>query len=290
MATNVTALVAQNFIPELWADLVQKATRKNLVMAQRVFDVSGFGPISAKGDTLHIPMLSNYSATAKTAGTELPSSATTESVVDLGINAHYGIRIPVEDIVKAQASYDLSRMYTEGIGYGLAKVLDTDLATLWSGLSQTLGAAATDTTLPVSDTLVAAAVRRLNSADAPSTDRSMVLDAYGLEDLQLVDKYTRYDALGTGKAINDGMPAQGRIYGLDVFMSNNIVTSSVVGGQISRGLVFHKEAFIYAQQMDKKMEVWRNAPQLADEIIGQTLYGVKEYRDAFGVSLSYGQS
>ena len=284
MAVNVTTLVAGVFNPELWIPLVQKATESNLVAANRFFDVSGFGEIKRKGDVIHVPKLSNYTAIDKTANTELPSSATTESEVTLTINKHKGIRIPVEDIEGAQSGYDLMSMYTEKIGYGLAKSLDTDLMSLYSGLSQTVGASsATDGNL--SDTQITRSMRFLDVAEAPMADRSMILSPYAIEQMRLLDKFTRYDAIGgDSNPITNGK--FGSIYGVPVYVTNQVQSTSVVGGQLDRNLVVHKEAFIYAKQKSASIEKWRNGPQLADELIGQCLYGVAEYRDTFGVVLT----
>lgn len=293
MSLNVGTVTIPTYIPELWSDLVQKATENNLVASKRFMDVSGYGEIKSKGDILHVPILSNYNATSKVTNTELPLSANTESEVQLSIDTHKGIRIAVEDIAKVQSAYDMMALYTNKIGFGLAKALDTSLLSLYSGLAQTVGATAS-TDGGISDTNLVRAMRFLDLADAPQDGRSVIIDPYGIEDLRLIDKFTRYDSIAQegSNRVNNGIGANGlfgSVYGVPVYVTTNLQTTSVVGGTLSRGLVVHKEAFIHASQMNKKMENWRNAPQLADEIIGQMLYGVKEYRDAFGVAMSYPQ-
>lgn len=285
MATNITPLVAGVFIPELWLPLVQEARDANLVAAKRAYDISGFGDIRSKGDIVHVPKLSLYTASDKTSNTELPASATTESEFTLTVNKHKGVRITVEDIARAQSAYPLVELYSKRIGQALAKVLDTDILSLYSGLSQTVGATASSDG-GISDTNVLRAIRFLDGANAPQDNRSIIVESYGMEDLRLIDKFVRYDALGNGNIpIRDGMI--GKLYGIDVFASENVQTTSVVGGTLARGLVMHREAFAYATQVSPKIEQWRNAPQLADEVIGQELYGVAEYRDDHGVVLSY---
>lgn len=285
--TDITTLVAQNFIPELWLDLVQKAREKKLVAAKRVFDVSGFGDVKSMGDVLHVPKLSNYTAVDKTANTEVPQSATTESEFTLTINKHKAIRITVEDIAKAQSKYDLMALYTEKIGYGLALAIDSDILALYSGLSQTVGAtASTDANL--SYTNIVRANRMLDTAQAPQEDRSIIVDSYGMAQMRLITEFTRYDAAGQGGSANVFINgAIGTVLGIPVYQSENVQTTSVIAGSLSRGLVIQKEAFAYATQMSPKIEQWRNAPILANEIIGQELYGVAEYRDDHGVVLSY---
>lgn len=287
MATNVTTLVAGVYIPELWAREVQKAREKNLVAAKHFFDVSSFGEINKKGDILHVPKLSNYEAIDKVANTELPSSATTEAEVTLTIDNHKGIRIAVEDIAQAQSSQEMMALYTGKVGYGLAKATDSSILGLWSGLSQTVGATAS-TDAGIAYTNVVRASRFLDGADAPREDRVVIIDEYGLEDLRLITEFTRYDAAGQGGNNNAFISgAMGSIMGMPVYVTTNLGTTSVVGGTLSRGIIAHKEAFMYAMQKQKELEQWRNGPQLATELIGQTLYGVGEYRDDHGVVLSY---
>lgn len=287
---GITTLVAQNFIPELWLPLVQEAREDNLVAAKRVYDLSGFGDIRSKGDVIHVPKLSLYTASDKTADTELPESATTESEFTLTVDKHKGVRIPVEDISMAQSAYNLMELYSMRVGMALAKVLDTDILGLWSGLSQTVGATAS-TDGGISDTNIVRALRFLDAANAPMKDRSVIVDSYGVEDMRLIDKFVRYDAVGQSGDSNVILGgAFGTIYGVPVYVTENVQTTSVVGGTLSRGLVMHREGLSYAMQSSPKIENWRNAPKLRDEIIGQELYGVAEYRDDHAVVLSYPQA
>jgi hypothetical protein len=129
----------------------------------------------------------------------------------------------------------------------------------------------------------------LDAADCPQEGRALIVDAYGAEDLRQIDTFVRYDASGVAGNVSEGIfgKRQGSIFGMPVYISNNLGTTSVVGGTLVRGLMIHTEAFALAMQKNSKVETWRNAPQLADELIGQALYGVAEYRDTFGVVISY---
>jgi hypothetical protein len=125
---------------------------------------------------------------------------------------------------------------------------------------------------------------------APQEGRAIIIDPYGIEDMRAIDKFTRYDAVGQADNNNPIVSGLfGHIYGVPVYVTTNLQTTSVVGGTLSRGLVVHREAFAYAKQSDPGLEVWRNAPRLQDELIGQMLYGVKVYRANHGVVVSYAQ-
>jgi hypothetical protein len=83
---NTTAAVANNFIPELWSDEVIGAYKSNLVIANLVTKLSHKGK---KGDTIHIPVPSRGSASAKAAGSQVTLSAATNSVINISIDQHY---------------------------------------------------------------------------------------------------------------------------------------------------------------------------------------------------------
>src|SRR3990172_4577991 len=140
---NVTVTTAANFIPEIWAKDVKRATEANLVMMPRVNTMFS-SDIKTKGDTLHIPDLSNLTAGDKAASTDVTFEAVTEGKTDLSIDKHKYAAFKVEDIVKVQSAYDLMSLYTEKAGFALAKAMDTSLLSLYSGLSQSVGSAGRD--------------------------------------------------------------------------------------------------------------------------------------------------
>lgn len=65
MATNMDVLRGGVFISEVWADEIQHARDKNLIFANLVkrFDAD----VKQRGDVVHVPKLSNYTAIDKTA-------------------------------------------------------------------------------------------------------------------------------------------------------------------------------------------------------------------------------
>ncbi len=79
-SNQVTTTIAGNFIPELWSDEVIGAYKSNLVVANLVTKLNHKGK---KGDTIHIPVPSRGSASAKAANTQVTLSAATNSVVNV---------------------------------------------------------------------------------------------------------------------------------------------------------------------------------------------------------------
>lgn len=278
MATgNITVTTAANFIPEVWSKEVKRAVESNLTMAplvMRNFD----GDIARKGDTVHIVDISNLSTGDKAASTDVSFTTITEDKTSISINKHKYAAFKLEDIVAAQSNTNLLTEYSNKVGYALAKQVDTDLLALYVALSQSVGGSGT----AISDDNFLLAIKYLDLADAPETDRSGVFTAGAKAEFLNVDQFVRYDSTGIGGQQNPIIRGQfGELYGVKVFFSTNVTTTGSPAG--NHNLVFHKEAFALAMQKDIRIQSQYNLAALADEVVGDVLYGVSEYRDNFGV-------
>jgi hypothetical protein len=271
-SAHQTVTTGANFIPEIWSKEVQRATEANLVAAKLVkrFD----SEVSNKGDVLHIPKISNLTATAKSASTAVTFSSPTEDKVDLTVGSHYHIGFIIEDILDAQSAYRLAEEYKQKASYGLAKQVDTDILALYTGLSQSVGSAG----VPPTDGNVLRAIQYLDDADAPMTERSFVMAPSLKSTLLQIDRYVDTDFVGD-QPVKTGL--FGQRYGLNFHVSTNVPTSS--SNPIN--LIMHKEAFACAMQKNVTMKSDYIIEYLGQAYVFQVLYGVAEYRDAFGVQL-----
>lgn len=274
---NITTTTAANFIPEIWSPEVKRAVESNLTMAKLVLrDYEG--EIQSKGDTVHIADISNLSVGDKSASTNVNYETITEDKTDLTIDKHKYAAFKIEDIVAVQSQTNLLQEYSNKVGYALAKQIDTDLLGLYVALSQSVGADNTD----ITDDTFLSAIKYLDLADAPETDRSAVFTAGQKAAFLNVDQFVRYDATGIGGQQNPIIRGQfGELYGVRVFFTTNVTTTGSPAGD--HNLMFHKEAFALAMQRDIRMQSQYDIDALATKVVGDVLYGVKEYRDAFGV-------
>lgn len=265
-----TITTGANFIPEIWSQDTQVATESKLVMAKLVkrFDRD----ILRKGDTIHVPIISNLTAAAKSANTAVALSAPTESKVDISINKYYQISFLIEDILDAQSQYDLTAAYKDKVSYGLAKQVDTDVLGLYTGITQTTGTAGAT----VTDPNVLAAIKYLDDADAPFEDRAFVMRPAVKAALLGIDRYVSQDFVGD-------MPVKtglfGQRYGMPFYSSTN---TPVDGSGNGINLIFHKEVYACAMQKDIKVESGRILEHLGTLTVGSVLYGVANYRATFG--------
>lgn len=279
MAT-IQNTTADTFLPSIWSKEVTKSFENNRVMAKLVsrFDAE----VKEKGDSVIIPNLSSLTATYKVQGSSTVDQAVTETNTTISINKWAYARITLEDIVKVQSQYNLLGYYTEKIGQAIAEIQDDDIMALYTSFANTIGATSNNVGLAWS--FILGGIRVLDATNVPGTDRSLVVDAYGFEDLRAMDQFVRYDATGKAGKFEAGS-TEGRIFGVDVYMSNNLpVTTSLV-----TGLLFHKEAIALAEQKAIRTQSDYQARSLDTAVIGDILYGTIARRTGALVRMQYGQ-
>lgn len=280
--TSMTITTGANFIPEVWSAEVLRAVESNLVLAKQVKRYDG--DVKSFGDTIHVPNLSNLTANVKAAGELVTTQAVTEDKKDILIDKHYETSFYVEDILKVQSKYDLMSEYTSKAGYAIAKQVDTLLAGLYAGLSQSVG----DGSTKITDANIIAGIEKLDLAEAPETDRFFDIKANGKADLMAIDKFVL--RTGPGWSVDNSPILHGAkengfwgdIYGLKVFVSNNLVTAAGTPTVI-HNLMFQKEAFGLAMQQNPRTQTQYKQEYLANLVTVDTIFGLAEMRDTFAV-------
>ena len=301
LGTNqVTTTIAGNFIPELWSDEVIGAYKSNLVVANLVTRLNHKGK---KGDTIHIPVPSRGSASAKAANTQVTLSAATNAVVDVSIDKHYEYSKLIEDIAEVQSLASMRKFYTDDAGYALAKQVDTHLLNLSeSAQSGGAGGGTTDfsfggayigtgTTVwtgtneaDITDAGIRAFLLKLDNADVPMDNRSLVIPPVCANDLLGINRFTEQQFIGSGDAIKTGKI--GQIYGVDVYVTTNCPTCKSGGGTGDGGagtervgVMMHKDAWVLAEQVGVRSQTQYKQEYLGDLFTSDTIYGIRELRD-----------
>lgn len=256
--------------PNIWAKETLVARESNLVMVPRVKHYDR--DIKNSGQTVEIPETSNLTVHAKVANTQVTLNAPTETKKTITINQHYECSFLIEDFADAQVAYDIASEYSEKTGFAIAEAMDTSVVDEITD-NATYAAGAFGTAL--NDTTILVANRYLDDAKVPGTGRTLVVSPQGKQEMLAIDKYVRYDALGTGQAIVNGKI--GTIYDLDVLMSHNLRVTAATPTE-NNNLLFHKDACGVAVQKDIKYETQRKAEYLGDLYVAQALWGVEMLR------------
>lgn len=251
--------------------------------------------VAAYGQTVKIPFTGSLSVNDKSANTVVTLQTPADTSISVTLNKHKEVSFLIEDIARFLARPDYLNAYiADGLAV-LAEQIDGDIASLYSGLSQTIDASA-----GLSEANFRNARRLLNAAKAPMSQRYAVLG----EDAE-------YEMLGIERAVNRdyaetlGQAAAssfvGRFMGFEVFMDQKIAVSTTV-----KNLFIHRNAFVLVTRplaaapdgmgvvqkiMDEdgigvRVTLSYSPNHLGVQVTIDVLYGVAELRDSHGVVVS----
>lgn len=249
--------------------------------------------------TLHIPKPTRGVANSKSTETQVTLQAASESEVQVLINKHYEYSRLIEDITEVQALASLRKFYTADAGYALAKRVDSDLLALGRNVQGGNGTIAYDKAVIGSDgstlytganeaALTDAAIRKviqtLDDQDVPMDGRVLVIPPVARNTLMGLARFTEQSFTGEAggsNTIRNGMI--GDVYGVKVYVSTNCETAT---GDARIALMFHKDAFVLAEQMGVRSQTQYKQEYLATLYTADMLYGVAELRDNAAVAIA----
>lgn len=285
------------FIPELWSDEIRAAYEKKLVMAGLV---KKLGMVGKKGDTIHIPAPTRGEAHAKAAKTAVTVQANTEGEVQVLVDKHFEYSKLIEDITEVQALTSMRGFYTEDAGYSLARKVDHHLLELgksigdqtnnWVGTgsyytdaTNGLSAYAVDTVTTAdvtTDASFRALIKKMDDNDVPFDERYFVVPPSLRSTMMGIDRYMSSDFVD-GRGVQNGKI--GNIYGIDIYVSTHTqlveaAADNAAGGDIKAATLFHREAFILAEQQNIRSQTQYKQEWLGTLFTADNIFGVKTYR------------
>lgn len=286
LGTNhMTTTTGNVFRPDIWSQEILRKFEATLVLANKVqrYDQD----VVNKGKTIQIPKLSNLSALDKVSNTEVSLQAPTETSISLSLDKHKHTAFLVEDLLDAQANYNLLSEYTQKAGYAIKRAVDTDLANLATGFSTSKGTYNTTLTVQV----MLDSVQALDDNDVPDEDRCWVLRPHAVADLRTLSDYMRYDGTGYAGGHAYGGIGQadkkrpnglrGMLYGSEVYGTSQVAQT---GNNISN-LYIHREALALAMQKAPRVQSDYKVEHLGHLVVADVIYGVVETRDEAGIEL-----
>lgn len=305
---------AATFIPEMWSDEVRAAYKARLVMSGLVKKMPFTGK---KGDTMNVPAPVRGEAHQKVENQAVTVQNNTEGNVPIVVDQHYEFSRLIEDITEVQALDSLRRFYTDDAGYGLARQMDSALFTLGTGLGDgtfdatpepadwehskcffndggtTKTAFAEDTVVNAdvfTDEFLRGCIQELDDDDVPMEDRYLVVPPSLKNRMLGIDRFnsrdfSRVQGVSTGQF--------GEVYGIPVFHSTQVPVIETVAQNGSSATVdirgaflFHKDAFILAEQMNIRSQIQYKQEWLGTLYTSDCLYGIKNYRPEAGVVMA----
>lgn len=271
MATgNITTTTDAVMIAQKWTKEVElpfyKALRFQPLVTQRG------NLVQDGGNVINVPFLSTLQARSKASGTNVTYDNNTESQITININKQTYSAVLIEDIAKVQASYDLQNLYRGAQAEAVARQVDTDIASLYTGAGSVVSAGAT-----VTDANIISVVTGLDANNVPRSERYGIIGSYTEGDLLNINKYVAYDQTGqTGTAVKDNGTDDtlvGRLYGMELHMSNNLVVSAGTPN-IGHDMFFHKKAMSLAMQLAPTYKMEDSVDAIGMKAVLHCIYGV----------------
>ena len=273
-----TAADVAVFEPEIWSQKMNDFMRAKLYANKHFTDLSA--DVAGGGDIIHIPSLTEMTATEKSNATAVTLNSPTETSVDLTIDKWYEVSFLIEDEEKAQVmhSYNLQERYAKNAAYTVANVLEVALITLFSGFAHTVG----DSGTAANDSNIRACIAYLDAADIPQEDRAWFFDPTVFwTDIMGIDKFTLVNESGNHAVLNGAI---GVLYGIPVYITSNIPTTG--GGKYNA--LAQKDAIVFATASlgggsGIRLQTSYLQTYLGTLVTADILYGVLENRDLAGV-------
>ena len=243
----------------------------------RNYDMTG-----TPGLTAQVPIYPSVSASGVVDGIDLSNTsfATTKKEITA---SEIGVMVTLTDLLEEASNDDTAAAVGRQLGQAMAEKVDTDLAALFSGFSNTVNK--TSAAVTVQDLFKASAILRNNNAQQNGAF-VCVLHPYQAYDLknQLTNAGSTmsHNLSDVGnRALEQGFI--GRIAGIDVFESNVVTGGDSAGAYY--GAVMTQDALGYMVKRSMRIETQRDASLRATEIVGSMAYGVSELFDAYGVAI-----
>ena len=242
-----------------------------------------------KGDNLHLPTISNPTATDKGESAQVTLVASAESDKVITIDKHKHVARLYEDMAMIQASYQLRTQYTKKAGYAIAKVVDTDILALSDGISDSspdhwiegdgtdyAKGAGTGTAMTKAGFLKA--IELLDVADVPE-DRFLIIPPSAKGDLLALSDFTYVQYIGRKSEIQKGR--FGEIFGIPIHVTNNLDQNN----SHDVAIMANSEAFVCAIQLGVRVQSQYRLDYLGWLTVSDMIYGIKLIRDDHAVCI-----
>lgn len=209
------------FIPTIVAQSALGRLKSFLNVAKRVSRDSDWTTATV-GQTINVPKRGAVVANDKTAGDTFTKQNPTATSVSVSLDTHKEATFTIDDVTKVLENQNTLMGYGEDGAIAIAEAIETDLLDLHPDITNT------ETFDNTSEATVESSMLNIRKffvdQKVPMTEpRYMVVSPTVYNELLDTDKFSRYDARGTGEQITSGRLINA--YGLEIFESQLIPTS-----------------------------------------------------------------
>ena len=271
--------IADQLIPEIWSKYVIRAREQKLCFARLA--TRKYEDDLSYGDLIRVPQVAHLNARTKnlSSNTAVTFETDTSTAVQITIGTWSYVAMAVETATAKQSYKDIIELYAPEMGYALAVAVDDDLAALVDDFStNVVGALGA---MPTYEQFLEAR-RKLNDANVPRKGRVGVFSPMAEEGFLQLDQFVRndYSKIQGSKDDDDDMGYVGSWFGIPIYVSTNVEGDNTAGHD---NTIMHSEAIACCMQMEPTTHRWLDINYLANKVVTEQLYGVKEMRDDHGV-------
>ena len=244
--------------------------------------VKNFTVPANAGKVLQVPIYGTQTIAADTAeATDLANTEISTSKADITL-VEAGIMTTLTDMARNHSVSNVVADLGKVFGEAIAKRHDRALTALFDSFSTSINTAAdTQSELTVEDLFKAYATLKANNVPGPYYGVFNPKAIYNVKKglTNTFNPNSNIDVINT--AMSNGFV--GRIAGIDIFESSNVVESSAT---TSINAVFARDALGVAVAQNINIETQRDASLRAEEIVASTRYGVAVLHNSYGVKLA----
>jgi len=240
MADVLNNTTNAKFIPTIIAQKALGRFASYMNLAKTVSRDFDYTPATV-GETIRIPVRGTLQANDKVAGSNFTLQNPTATDVSVTLNKHKEVSFVIDDVTKVLENQNTRDGYAEDAGIALAEAVESEIAGLHASIENTVTMSYTNDASK--DAAMLLLRKHFSDKKVPKLEkRYAYFDSSVINELLEVDKFARADALGKAGVIESG--ALLNIYGMDIFESQNVVTS---GSPVAyHNLVYTKNAFVLA--------------------------------------------
>src|SRR3990167_9476546 len=185
------------FIPTIIAQKCLQRFPAYLSLARTVSKDSDW-TTATFGQTIQVPKTGAVSANDKTAGNTFTKQNPTGTDVSVTLNQHKEVTFTIDDVTKVLENQDTQMKYANDGAIALAEAVESSLLALHPSISNTITWSRTSAT--TIDASMLAIRSFFTTQKVPKLEqRYFYVDSTIYNDLLGTDKYSRYDARGTGQ-------------------------------------------------------------------------------------------
>lgn len=230
------------FIPTIIANKCLQRFPSYLNLARTVSRDSDWTTATV-GATIQVPKTGAVSANDKTAGNVFTKQNPTGTNVSVTLNKHKEVTFTIDDVTKVLENQNTQDRYAEDGAIALAEAVEISLAALHPSITSTV--TWDRTSAATIDASLLKVRKYFTDQKVPKGEQKyLYVDATVYNDLLGTDKFSRYDARGTGEAITTGQVI--RAYGFEISESQMIETT---GSPVAyHNLAYTRNAFVLASR------------------------------------------